>query len=169
MTGIETNTRCRREYSARFAVCDEDARRAQALRSARYDDLSSLQPFERRLLEMGCFCMVEGVRDPDIPRLAWPFPTDHAGRERVEPLFGCSRFRGTETGDCEDAFALLTERHLAKRRRLPSRPAGRPDFRLGPSGALTDVNPSGPAGGNARAGMIPECCRATGRIFPPYQ
>lgn len=36
MTGIETNTRCKRKYSARFAECDEDVRRAQALRSARF-------------------------------------------------------------------------------------------------------------------------------------
>lgn len=68
---------------------------------------------------MGRFCIVEGARDPDILRLAWSFLTDYVGRERVELLFGCTSFRGTETDDYEDAFALLKERHLAPRRWLP--------------------------------------------------
>ncbi|WP_424932014.1 GNAT family N-acetyltransferase [Amaricoccus macauensis] len=87
--------------------------------SAQYYDLSKLALFEGRMLEMGRFCIASDHRDPDILRLAWGYLTEYVARERIDLLFGCSSFHGIETGDYEDAFALLKDKHLAPRRWLP--------------------------------------------------
>jgi hypothetical protein len=45
--------------------------------------------------------------------------TAFVDREGVELLFGCSSFMGTEAERYRDAFALLSQRHLAPRRWWP--------------------------------------------------
>lgn len=87
--------------------------------SARYYDLSRLNGFTGRMLEIGRFCIHPDWQDPDILRLAWGALASHVDDERVEMLFGCSSFMGTDTVGYEDAFAMLRERHLAPKRWLP--------------------------------------------------
>lgn len=87
--------------------------------SARYYDLSRLNGFTGRMLEIGRFCIHPEWHDPDILRLAWGALASHVDEERVEMLFGCSSFMGTDTVGYEDAFAMLRERHLAPKRWLP--------------------------------------------------
>ncbi|MEO0389633.1 MAG: GNAT family N-acyltransferase [Pseudomonadota bacterium] len=87
--------------------------------SAQYYELSALEAFEGRMVEMGRFCVHPGVNDPDILRAAWGAMTRYVDENAVELLFGCSSFAGTETAEYLDAFAMLKARHLAPKRWLP--------------------------------------------------
>ncbi|MTH78636.1 GNAT family N-acetyltransferase [Paracoccus aestuariivivens] len=87
--------------------------------SARYYNLSRLQDFHGKMVEIGRFCIHPERQDPDILRLAWGALARHVDEQGVEMLFGCSSFIGTDTHGYEDAFAMLRERHLAPKRWLP--------------------------------------------------
>ncbi|WP_170458815.1 GNAT family N-acetyltransferase [Ruegeria arenilitoris] len=87
--------------------------------SAQFYDLSALQSFDGRMVEMGRFCIHPDWTDPDILRVAWGAMTAFVDRNGVQLLFGCSSFAGTETAEYLDAFAMLKHRHLAPNRWLP--------------------------------------------------
>jgi putative hemolysin len=87
--------------------------------SAQYYDLSALEGFEGRMVELGRFCIDPEVHDPDVLRIAWGAMADYVDREGVELLFGCSSFHGTDAGAYHDSFAMLRDRHLAPKRWLP--------------------------------------------------
>ncbi|SMO38215.1 GNAT family N-acetyltransferase [Ruegeria faecimaris] len=87
--------------------------------SAQFYDLSALEGFKGRMVEMGRFCVHPGRNDPDILRVAWGAMTVFVDQNNVEMLFGCSSFAGTETAEYLDAFAMLKHRHLAPKRWLP--------------------------------------------------
>ena len=87
--------------------------------AAQFYELSALESYEGRMLELGRFCVAPGRRDPDILRVAWAAMTDYVDRHDVKLLFGCSSFAGVETTAYLDAFAMLRARHLAPKRWLP--------------------------------------------------
>lgn len=87
--------------------------------SAQFYDLAALRAFKGPMVEMGRFCIHPEARDPDILRVAWGAMTAFVDRERVEMLFGCSSFHGTDADQYLDAFAMLKDRHLAPKRWLP--------------------------------------------------
>jgi putative hemolysin len=87
--------------------------------SAQYYELSALEAFDGKMVEMGRFCVDPDHSDPDILRVAWGAMTTYVDENAVELLFGCSSFAGTETADYLDAFAMLKARHLAPTRWLP--------------------------------------------------
>lgn len=87
--------------------------------SAQYYELSALEGFSGKMVEMGRFCIDPEVNDPDILRVAWGAMTRFVDEEGVEMLFGCSSFAGTDAQSYADAFAMLKERHLAPKRWLP--------------------------------------------------
>ena len=87
--------------------------------SAQFYELSRLHDIEGMIVEMGRFCIDPAFKDPDILRIAWGAMTTYVDDNDVELLFGCSSFHGTVEEEYEDAFALLKERHLAPKRRLP--------------------------------------------------
>ena len=87
--------------------------------SAQFYELSALARFEGPMVEMGRFCIHPDHRDPDIVRVAWGAMTRFVDDNKVELLFGCSSFQGTDAETYLDAFAMLKERHLAPRRWLP--------------------------------------------------
>ncbi|MBW4708057.1 GNAT family N-acetyltransferase [Roseobacter sp. YSTF-M11] len=87
--------------------------------SAQYYELSALEAFDGRMVEMGRFCIAPERRDPDILRIAWAAMTEYVDANDVQLLFGCSSFAGTETAHYLDAFAVLKARHLAPKRWLP--------------------------------------------------
>lgn len=87
--------------------------------SAQFYDLSSLEGFSGRMVEMGRFCVHPDRTDPDILRVAWGAMTAYVDQNGVEMLFGCSSFAGTETDEYLDAFAMLKDRHLAPNPWLP--------------------------------------------------
>ncbi|MEL7164250.1 MAG: GNAT family N-acyltransferase [Pseudomonadota bacterium] len=87
--------------------------------SAQYYELSALEGFDGRMMELGRFCVDPHVHDPDVLRVAWGAMTAYVDAHGVELLFGCSSFAGTETADYLDAFAMLKARHLGPKRWLP--------------------------------------------------
>lgn len=87
--------------------------------SAQFYDLSALNGFTGRMVEMGRFCIHPACSDPDILRVAWGAMTIYVDQNGIEMLFGCSSFAGTETAEYLDAFAMLKHRHLAPKRWLP--------------------------------------------------
>lgn len=87
--------------------------------SAQFYDLSGLEGFEGRMVEMGRFCIHPNRTDADILRVAWGAMTAFVDQNNVQMLFGCSSFAGTETAEYLDAFAMLKHRHLAPKRWLP--------------------------------------------------
>ena len=87
--------------------------------SAQYYELSALEAYDGRMVEMGRFCVHPDVADPDVLRVAWGAMTSFVDDNGVELLFGCSSFAGTETAQYLDAFAMLKARHLAPKRWLP--------------------------------------------------
>lgn len=87
--------------------------------SAQFYELSGLQDYPGKLVEMGRFCIDPAYNDPDILRVAWGEMTRHVDENDVQMLFGCSSFHGVKADTYMDAFALLKERHLAPKRWLP--------------------------------------------------
>lgn len=87
--------------------------------SAQYYELSPLESFDGLMLEIGRFCILPGVSDADVLRIAWGALTRYVDENNVKMLFGCSSFAGTDEGAYLDTFAMLKERHLAPKRWLP--------------------------------------------------
>lgn len=87
--------------------------------SAQYYDLAALGDYPAPMVEMGRFCLLPGLKDHDVIRVAWGAMTEYVDERGVEMLFGCSSFEGTEAEAYRDAFALLKARHLAPKRWLP--------------------------------------------------
>ncbi len=87
--------------------------------AAQFYGLSSLKAFPGRMVELGRFCVADGMQSPDILRVAWAALARFVEEEGVELVFGCSSFHGTEATAYLDAFAMLKERHLAPKRWLP--------------------------------------------------
>lgn len=87
--------------------------------SAQYYELSGLEAFEGQMVEIGRFCIAPGRQDGDILRVAWGALTAYVDENKVEMLFGCSSFAGTDEARYLDAFAMLKARYLAPKRWLP--------------------------------------------------
>ncbi|MDU8946080.1 GNAT family N-acetyltransferase [Ovoidimarina sediminis] len=87
--------------------------------SAQFYELSALESYEGRLVEMGRFCVDTAWKDPDILRVAWAAMTRYVDETGTDLLFGCSSFTGCEAKAYYDAFAVLRDRHLAPKRWLP--------------------------------------------------
>ena len=87
--------------------------------SAQFYDLSALRNFDGPMVEVGRFCIRPDTNDPDILRVAWGTLTSYVDENKIEMLFGCSSFSGTDTAEYVDAFAMLRDRHLAPKCWLP--------------------------------------------------
>lgn len=87
--------------------------------AAQYYELSALEGYTGRMVEMGRFCVEPGLKDPDIIRTAWATMSRYVDETGTDMLFGCSSFHGTDADGYRDAFAMLKERHLAPKRWLP--------------------------------------------------
>ncbi|MBO6898895.1 MAG: GNAT family N-acetyltransferase [Shimia sp.] len=87
--------------------------------SAQFYELDALRHYPGRMVEMGRFCMHPDVHDADVLRVAWGAMTSYVDENKVELLFGCASFEGTDAGTYLDSFAMLRDRHLAPKRWLP--------------------------------------------------
>ena len=87
--------------------------------SAQFYDLAQLRAFPGSMVEMGRFCVADGVRDADVVRAAWGAMTRFVDGNGVEMLFGCSSFAGTREEAHLETFAVLRKRHLAPDRWRP--------------------------------------------------
>lgn len=87
--------------------------------SAQYYELSGLNDFPGKIVEMGRFCIDPAHRNGEVLRVAWVAMTRYVDERGFELLCGCSSFEGNDAEAYADAFALLTEKHLAPKRWLP--------------------------------------------------
>ncbi|MBO9473381.1 GNAT family N-acetyltransferase [Shimia sp. R10_1] len=87
--------------------------------AAQFYELSALEAYPGRMVEMGRFCMHPDVHDPDVLRAAWAAMTRFVDENKVDLLFGCASFAGTDTRAYLDSFAMLRDRHLAPKCWLP--------------------------------------------------
>lgn len=90
-----------------------EGRGIDASYAAQFYDLTHLKSYAGKMVELGRFCVMPGMMDPDILRSAWGALTTYVDAEGVDLLFGCSSFAGTCDVPHRDTFALLAERHLA--------------------------------------------------------
>ena len=87
--------------------------------SSQFYGLDGLKDIGGRALELGRFCVDPNESHPDIIRLAWAELTQYIYENNIQLLFGCSSFQGTDIHAHAEALALLKERHLAPKPRLP--------------------------------------------------
>ncbi|MFK7764914.1 MAG: GNAT family N-acetyltransferase [Roseobacter sp.] len=80
---------------------------------SQFYDLQQLRLYDRKMLELGRFCIDPAVRDPDVLRLAWVALTEYVDRHDIGMLIGCSSFSGVNPGPYMDAFALIHQDYLA--------------------------------------------------------
>ena len=56
--------------------------------SAQYYDLAALGDYPAPMVEMGRFCLLPGLKDHDVIRVAWGAMTEYVDERGVEMLFG---------------------------------------------------------------------------------
>ena len=81
--------------------------------AAQFYGLGRLAEFDRKLMELGRFCVHPDVADPDVVRIAWAALTRFVDAQGIRLLFGCTSFKGTDPCGFLDAFGMLAQRHLA--------------------------------------------------------
>lgn len=96
-----------------------NGRQIESCYAAQYYELTALQAFDGRMVEVGRFCTHPEVQDPDILRVAWAEITRYVDVNDIALLFGCASFQGTDPERYLDSFALLRDRHLAPRHWAP--------------------------------------------------
>lgn len=87
--------------------------------AAQFYDLGALKAYPGRMVEVGRFCMHPDIHDPDVLRLAWAAMTRYVDENKVELLFGCASFSGTDASCYLDSFAMLRDKHIAPKCWLP--------------------------------------------------
>lgn len=102
-----------------FRMLDVTGADISASYAAQFYELSALEKFDGRMVELGRFCIAPEAKDPEILRVAWAAMTTYVDQHDVKLLFGCSSFAGTEMNTYLDAFAVLKAQHLAPTRWLP--------------------------------------------------
>lgn len=85
-----------------------------------YYELTRLSSFSNSMMEVGRFCILPGLLDPDVLRLAWATLAAIVDALNIELLFGCTSFPGTQTETYIDSFALLRDRYLAPAKWSPA-------------------------------------------------
>lgn len=98
-----------------------DGREVGTSYSALHYDLGALAAYSGVMMEVGRFCIDPARRDPDILRHSWAALTRLVDRYRVDMLFGCSSFPGTDVTRHRAAFVTLTRDHAAPERWAPGR------------------------------------------------
>ncbi|MCP5037542.1 MAG: GNAT family N-acetyltransferase [Rhodobacteraceae bacterium] len=91
--------------------------------SAQFYNLSALENYPGRMVEMGRFCILPGLRDPEILRVAWAVMTRLVDCEGFEMMFGCSSFAGIDAAPYRVAFTQLKQHHIAPKRWRPRQKA----------------------------------------------
>ncbi len=81
--------------------------------AAQVYDLEPINDFDGRFLEIGRFCVLPELQDPNVLRICWAAITKVVDSLHISMLFGCTSFNGTDPGPYTSGFGLLAERHLA--------------------------------------------------------
>lgn len=82
--------------------------------SAREFDISRLLQSDGRLLELGRSCVLQGYRNRPVLQLLWKALAQYVAGHRIDLMFGCASFRGTDVASIEEQLAYLHHYHLAQ-------------------------------------------------------
>ena len=91
--------------------------------AAQFYDLRRLSGYPGRMVEMGRFCTLPGLHEPEILRFAWAMMTRFVDGNGIEMMFGCSSFPGVAPGPHLPGFAMLKKRFLAPEKWRPGEKA----------------------------------------------
>jgi len=81
--------------------------------SAREFDISRLLRCDARLLELGRSCVLRGYRNRPVLQLLWKALAHYVSDHRIDIMFGCASFRGTDVSSIREPLAYLHHYHLA--------------------------------------------------------
>ncbi len=83
--------------------------------SAREFDISPLlfRP-ELRLLELGRSCVLREYRNRPVLQSLWKALAQYVSEHRIDLMFGCASFRGTDAAQFAEPLAYLHHHHLAQ-------------------------------------------------------
>lgn len=87
--------------------------------STREFNLDVLQDADLRLLELGRSCVLREYRRRPVIQLLWTAIARYVADHRIDLLFGCASFRGTDPVLIEEQLAYLHHHHLAPARWRP--------------------------------------------------
>lgn len=92
-----------------------DARHAQqAFYSAREFDIARLLHSDATLLELGRSCVLQSYRNRPVLQLLWNALAHYVSAHRIDIMFGCASFRGTDVSSIQEQLAYLHHYHLAQ-------------------------------------------------------
>lgn len=111
--------------------------------SAQFYDLSRLGLWPGAMLELGRFCVVPRINDPNILRLVWAFLTQVVDQNQIGLLFGCTSFARADEAVDPAIFDALAQ-HIG-----PS--VWRPDVTAPECVSLSALGGANAAQGDARA------------------
>ena len=81
--------------------------------SAQYYDLTNLQDYTGPVAELGRLCVEPSTDDIDVLRAAWAGLAHIVDQNRINLLFGCASFQGTDPRPYHDCLRLLHHNHVA--------------------------------------------------------
>lgn len=82
-------------------------------------DLAKLREFYPSMLELGRFCIDPAGRNGAILLLIWKFAMQFIVTNRVDVMFGCASFPGTDIEEHREVLTFLYENNLAPRELMP--------------------------------------------------
>jgi len=83
--------------------------------SAREFDISRLQlRNDLRLLELGRSCVLREYRNRPVLQSLWRALAQYVAEHRIDLMFGCASFRGTDPASIVEPLAYLHHHHLAQ-------------------------------------------------------
>lgn len=95
--------------------------------SANEFDIASLLDSGNSLLELGRSCVLPEYRSRPVLQALWTALAGYVNQHRIELMFGCASFRGTDASAIAEPLAYLHHHHLAP---APLRPRALPAHRV---------------------------------------
>ncbi len=86
---------------------------AQRFYSADEYDISPLLALDEKVLELGRSCVAPQYRNGAVLQLLWQGIVEYVRRHRIELMFGCASFPGTDPGSIAEQLTYLYHYHLA--------------------------------------------------------
>lgn len=76
-------------------------------------DISKLKSSNKKLLELGRSCIHPQYRDGKVIQLLWKGIGAFIAHHKLDYLFGCASFQGTDVGIYQDSISYLMHNHIA--------------------------------------------------------
>ncbi len=82
-------------------------------------DLTPLLPYKDGLLELGRSCVLPAYRTRPVLQTLWKGIAHYLADNKIDLMFGCASFHGTDTNQFSDQLAYLHHFHLAPENMRP--------------------------------------------------